>query len=73
MENMISHSTEYTTDLIKWINIQNQLMAKAIEVLKDYVKSYHSAIVMMAKYYSNIIKEGSLCDLKYDRDPRIPL
>ena len=71
MENMISHSTEYTIDLIKWINIQNQLMAKAIEVLKDYVKSYHSAIVMMAKY-SNIIKEGSLCDLEYG-DPRIPL
>jgi hypothetical protein len=56
MDNMINQSNEYTTDLIRWINIQNQFMVKAIEALKEYVKNYNSAILMMAEPCSNIIK-----------------
>ncbi|MGC2598205.1 MAG: hypothetical protein WA395_08745, partial [Nitrososphaeraceae archaeon] len=43
-ENMINHSNEYTRNLINWMNIQNKLMAKTTELLKEYVKSYNSAI-----------------------------
>jgi hypothetical protein len=28
MENMINHSNEYTRNLMNWMNIQNQLMAR---------------------------------------------
>ena len=49
-------SNKYTTDLIRWINVQNQFIANSIELLKDYVKVYNKAIVMMAEYYSNMIK-----------------
>jgi hypothetical protein len=56
MENMVNQSNKYTTDLIRWINMQNQFIANSIELLKDYVKVYNRAIVMMAEYYSNIIK-----------------
>ena len=59
MENMINHSNEYTRNLINWMNIQNQLMAKNIEVLKEYVKSYNSAIQSMAEYHSNVIKRSN--------------
>jgi hypothetical protein len=59
MENMIDHSNEYTRNLINWMNIQNQLMAKNIEVLKEYVKSYNSAILSMAEYHSNLIKRSN--------------
>jgi hypothetical protein len=55
MENMINHSNESTRNLTNWMNIQNQLMAKNTEVLKEYVKSYNSAIGAMAEYHSNII------------------
>ena len=58
MENMIDHSNEYTRNLINWMNIQNQLMAKNIEVLKEYVKSCNSAILSMAEYHSNLIKRS---------------
>ena len=37
-ENMINHSNEYTRNLINWMNIQNKLMAKTTELLKEYVK-----------------------------------
>ena len=56
-ENMINHSNEYTRNLINWMNIQNKLMAKTTELLKDYVKSYNSAIGEMAEYHSSIIKK----------------
>jgi hypothetical protein len=56
MENVVNQSNKYTTDLIKWVNMQNQFIANSIELLKDYVKAYNRAIVMMAEYYSNIIK-----------------
>jgi hypothetical protein len=56
MQNMINQSNKYTTDLIRWVNVQNQLIANSIELLKDYVKVYNRAIVMMAEYYSNMIK-----------------
>lgn len=59
MDNMINQSNEYTTNMIKWIDIQNQFMVNAIEALKEYVKNCNSAIVHMAEYYSNIIKAGS--------------
>jgi hypothetical protein len=59
MDNMINQSNEYTTNMIKWVNIQNQFMVNAIEALKEYVKNCNSAIVNMAEYYSNIIKSGS--------------
>ncbi len=55
IENMINHSNEYARNLIKLMNIQNQLMAKTIEVLKEYAKSYNSALLTMAEYQSNII------------------
>jgi predicted Zn-dependent protease with MMP-like domain len=55
-ENMINHSNEYTRNLIKWVNIQNKLMTKTTELLKEYVKSYNSAIGEMAEYHSSIIK-----------------
>jgi predicted Zn-dependent protease with MMP-like domain len=55
-ENMINHSNEYTRNLIKWMNIQNKLMAKTTELLKEYVKSYNSAIGEMAEYHSSMIK-----------------
>jgi hypothetical protein len=41
------------------MNVQSQLMAKTIEVLKEYVKSYNSAIVTMAEYHTNIIKRSN--------------
>ena len=56
-ENMINHSNEYTRNLINWMNIQNKLMAKTTELLKEYVKSYNSAIGEMAEYHSSIIKK----------------
>jgi hypothetical protein len=56
MENTVSQSNKYTADLIRWINVQNQFITNSIELLKDYVKVYNRAIVMMAEYYSNIIK-----------------
>ena len=56
MDKLINQSNEYTAYMIRWINMQNQFMVNAIEGLKDYVKIYNSAIVMMAEYYSNIIK-----------------
>jgi len=56
---MINQSNEYTTNMINWINIQNQFMMKAIEALKEYVKNYSSAIVTMAEYYSNMIKASN--------------
>ena len=39
-ENMVNQSNKYTTDLIRWVNVQNQLIANSIELLKDYVKVY---------------------------------
>ena len=39
MDNMINQSNEYTTNMISWINLQNQFMMKAIEALKEYVKT----------------------------------
>jgi len=56
---MINQSNEYTANMIKWVNIQNQFMVNAIEALKEYVKNCNSAIVNLAEYYSNIIKSGS--------------
>ena len=56
-ENMINHSNEYTRNLINWMNIQNKIMAKTTELLKEYVKSYNSAIGEMAEYHSSIIKK----------------
>lgn len=50
---------EYTRNLIKWMNVQNQLLAKTTEVIKEYVKSYNSALVTMAEYHSNIIKKSN--------------
>jgi len=55
-ENMINHSNEYTRNLINWMNIQNMLMAKSTELLKEHVKSYNAAVGEMAEYHSNIIK-----------------
>jgi hypothetical protein len=55
-ENMINHSNECTRNLINWMNIQNKLMAKSTELLKEHVKSYNAAIGEMAEYHSNIIK-----------------
>jgi len=56
-ENMINHSKEYTNNLIKWVNIQNKLLAKSTELLKEHVKSYNAAIEEMMEYHSNIIKK----------------
>ncbi|MGB7954006.1 MAG: hypothetical protein WCF23_08490 [Candidatus Nitrosopolaris sp.] len=56
MDNLINQSNDYTTDMIRWINIQNQLMVNATEALKEYVKNYNSAIAMLAEYGSNLIK-----------------
>jgi F0F1-type ATP synthase membrane subunit b/b' len=56
-ENMINHSNEYTNNLIQWMNIQNKLLAKSTELLKEHVKSYNAAIAEMAEYHSNIIKK----------------
>lgn len=56
-ENMMNHSNEYTRNLIKWMNIQNKLLAKNTELLKEYVKSYNSAIREMAEYHSSMIKK----------------
>ena len=56
-ENMINHSNEYTNNLIKWMNIQNKLMAKSTELLKEHVKSYNTAIEEMAGYHSSMIKK----------------
>jgi hypothetical protein len=66
MDNMINQSNEYTKT-IRWINIQNQFMVKAIEALKEYVKKYNSAILMMAEPYSNIIKarNSSVSKMQY--------
>ena len=55
-ENMINHSNEYTNNLSNWMNIQNMLMAKSTELLKEHVKSYNAAVEEMAEYHSNIIK-----------------
>ena len=55
-ENMINHSNEYTRNLINWMNIQNKLMAKSTELLKEHVKSYNAAIREMAEYHSCMIK-----------------
>jgi hypothetical protein len=55
-ENMINHSNEYTKNLIKWMNIQNKLMAKSTELLKEHIKSYNAAIEEMAEYHSSMIK-----------------
>jgi hypothetical protein len=56
MDNLINQSNDYTTDMIRWINIQNQLMVNATEAVKEYVKNYNSAIAMLAEYGSNLIK-----------------
>lgn len=56
LENTINQSNRYTTDLIKWINIENQLMSNTTEALKEYVKSYTLAVILMAEHYSKIIK-----------------
>jgi hypothetical protein len=56
-ENMINHSNEYTRNLINWMNIQNKLLAKNTELLKEYVKNYNSAIREMAEYHSSMIKK----------------
>ena len=56
-ENMINHSNEYTRNLINWMNIQNKVLAKNTELLKEYVKSYNSAIREMAEYHSSTIKK----------------
>ena len=56
MDNVIKQSNDYTSDIIRWINIQNQLMVNATEALKEYVKNYNSAIAMIAEYNSNLIK-----------------
>jgi len=54
---MINQLNEYTTtNMIRWISLQNQFMAENVEVLKGYVNSYNSGIAMMAEYYSNMIK-----------------
>jgi gas vesicle protein len=55
-ENMINHSNEYTRNLINWMNIQNKVLAKNTELLKEHVKSYNSAIREMAEYHSSTIK-----------------
>ena len=55
-ENMINHSNEYTRNLINWMNIQNKLMAKSTELLKEHIKSYNAAIGEMAEYHSSTIK-----------------
>ena len=39
------------------MNIQNKIMAKTTELLKEYVKNYNSAIGEMAEYHSSIIKK----------------
>jgi hypothetical protein len=71
---MINHSNEYARNLINWIKYglidttsrnngcQNKCctsMAKTIEVLREYVKSYNSAFVAMAEYHSNIMKRSN--------------
>jgi predicted Zn-dependent protease with MMP-like domain len=56
-ENMMNHSNEYTKNLINWMNIQNKLLAKNTELLKEYVKSYNSAIREMAEYHSSMVKK----------------
>ena len=56
-ENMLNHSNEYTRNLINWMNIQNKVLAKNTELLKEYVKSYNSAIREMAEYHSSMIKK----------------
>jgi hypothetical protein len=56
VDNMINQSNEYTTNIIRWVNLQNDLMVKNAEVLKTYMKSYNSALVTMAEYYFNMIK-----------------
>ena len=58
-DKVINQSNEYTTDMIRWINIQNQFMVSVIEALKEYVKNFNSAIAMMAEYNSNVIKAWS--------------
>jgi hypothetical protein len=39
LENMIEKSNEYTTNAIKWLNIQNQYLTRAIEASKEYAKT----------------------------------
>lgn len=56
VDDMINQLNEYTTNMIRWISLQNQLIAENVEVLKGYVNSYNSGIAMMAEYYSNMIK-----------------
>src|SRR5215510_3871683 len=56
MENMIEKSNEYITNAIKWLNIQNQFMTRAIEASKEYAKNYNSAVEMTADYYTDILK-----------------
>jgi hypothetical protein len=54
---MMNHSNEYTRNLVNWMNIQNKLLAKNTELLKEYVKSYNLAIREMAEYHSSMIKK----------------
>jgi len=56
MENMIEKSNEYTTNAIKWLNIQNQYLIRAIEASKEYAKSYNSAVAIAADYYTGLLK-----------------
>ena len=56
VDNMINQSNEYTANMIRWVNLQNDLMVKNAEVLRAYLKSYNSALVTMAEYCSNMIK-----------------
>jgi hypothetical protein len=56
MENMVEKSNEYTTNAIKWLNIQNQFLIRAIEASKEYAKNYNSAVEITADYYTDILK-----------------
>jgi hypothetical protein len=56
VDDVINKSNEYTSNIIRWIDFQNELAARNAEVLKGYVKGYNSAIVTMAEYHSNFIK-----------------
>jgi hypothetical protein len=60
VDDVINKSNNYTTNIIRWIDLQNQLAARNAEVLKGYVKSYNSAILTMAEYQSNFIKAMAL-------------
>jgi hypothetical protein len=56
-ENITNHSNEYTRNLINWMNIQNKIVVKSTELLKEHVRSYNSALREMTEYHSSMLKK----------------